>query len=184
MNLWFRLFLLIVSFIFRRHRIALPEGCSSRLYRVAPTDIDANLHMTNGRYPCFVDLSRLDFLVRTGMIRTAFKRDWRPMMLACKFRFRRELKPLQTFRVETRLRWWTDTSLVLENRFISQARDGSDILAAVSLERTAFYARKDKSFVPVEELFAAMELPRLSAPLPTPEILAFMQAEDEMRKAS
>lgn len=162
----------------------MPDGFSARDYRVLPTDIDANLHMTNGRYPCFVDLSRLDFLLRTGMIRAAFARDWRPMMLACKYRFRRELKPLRKFRVETRLRWWSDTNLVLENRFLTRARDGSEILAAVSLERTAFYARRDKSFVPVAELFAAMGLAELAPPSPSAEIIAFMQAEDELRKAN
>ena len=183
MNLWLRLFALIFSFPFRP-RIQLPEGFSRRAFRVLPSDIDANLHMTNGRYPCFVDLTRLDFFVRTGMIQTAFRRDWRPMMLASKFRFRRELKPFRKFRVETRLRWWDGTNLVFESRFLARARDRSEILAAISLERTCFYARKDKSFVPVEDLFSAMGRPGLAPPPASAEILAFMQAEEEMRRAN
>jgi acyl-CoA thioesterase FadM len=183
MNLWLRLIALIVSFAFRP-RIALPEGFSSRVHRVLPSDIDANLHMTNSRYACFADLSRLDLFVRSGMIRAAFARDWRPMMLASKIRFRRELKPLRRFRVETRLRWWNDASLVFEHRFVTCARDGSEILAAVSLERTCFYARNDKSFAPIHELLKAMGLSDTTPPAATPEIFAFMQAEDEMRRAA
>ena len=183
MNLWFRLLFLVLSFAWRR-KIAPPGEGSSLRYRVLPSDIDLNLHMTNSRYACFADLSRLDLFVRSGMIQAAFRRDWRPMMLASKIRFRRELKTFRRFRVETKIRWWSGTSIVYEHRFLTRARDGSDILAAIALERGGFYARKEKSFVQAQDLFAAMGLPPVAAPEPTPEILAFMQAEEELRLAT
>ncbi len=183
MNLWLRLLLLILSFAWRP-KIVVPQEGVSLAYRVAPSDIDLNLHMTNSRYACFADLSRLDLFVRSNMIQTAFRRDWRPMMLASKIRFRRELKTFRRFRVETKIRWWSGTSLVYEHRFLTRGRDGSEILAAIALERGGFYARKDKSFVQVADLFAAMGLPACEPPAATPEILAFMQAEEEMRRAS
>ena len=183
MNLWFRLLFLVLSFAWRRKIVPPGEG-SSLSFRVLPSDIDLNRHMTNSRYACFADLSRLDLFVRSGMIQTAFRRDWRPMMLASKIRFRRELKTFRRFRVETKIRWWSGASLVYEHRFVTRGRDGSDILAAIALERGGFYARKDKSFVQVEDLFAAMGLPACEPPEATPEILAFMQAEEEMRRAT
>jgi acyl-CoA thioesterase FadM len=183
MNLWLRLLLLIVSFAFRP-RIAPPDGFASLGYRVLPTDLDLNLHMTNSRYACFADLSRLDLFVRSGMIQTAFRRDWRPMMLASKIRFRRELKPFRRFRVETRIRWWSGTSIVYEHRFVTRGRDGAEILAAIALERGGFYARKEKAFVAVDDLFVAMGLPKSEPPAASAEIVAFMQAEEEMRRAA
>jgi hypothetical protein len=94
------------------------------------------------------------------------------------------LKPFRAFRVETRLRWWNETSAIFELRFMTRGRDGKDILAAVSLERLAVYARKEKRFVQVSEMFAAMGLAPVEPPAPTPEILAFALTEEEMRRAA
>ena len=182
MTLWLRLILLILSLPFQS-RITPSEGVSQRR-RVLPTDIDLNFHMTNSRYASLADLARLALMVRSGILKAAFRNDWRPMLLTSKTRFRRELKPFRLFRVETRLRWWNDTSAIFELRFTTRGRDGADILAAVSLERLAVYSRKDKRFVQVAELFAAMGVTPVEPPAPTAEILAFAQAEEEMRRAS
>ncbi len=182
MNLWLRLILFLLALPFRP-RLALPDCVSRRSYFVLPSDIDLNLHMTNSRYPAFADIARLDLFIRTGMMRAALARGWRPMLMASKIRFRRELKTFRRFRVETRVRWWSDTAGIFEDRFITQARDGSEIVAAVMLSRGCFYAPKEKRFVPFAELLGALGLPEVAPPEPTPEILAFMQAEEELRLA-
>ncbi|MFT4098748.1 MAG: thioesterase family protein [Rhodoblastus sp.] len=183
MNLWLRLILFLIGLPFRP-KLALPDPVSIRRYRVLPSDLDINLHMTNSRYPAFADIQQLDLFIRTGMMRAAIARGWRPMLLASKIRFRRELKAFRKFRVETRIRWWSDTSGIFEHRFITRGRDGSDIVAAVMLAKGCFYAPKDKRFVPFAEMLAALGLPLRDPPEPTPEILAFMQADEELRLAT
>ncbi len=183
MNLWLRLILFFVALPFRP-RLALLDCVSVRNYRVLPSDLDINMHMTNSRYPAFADIQQLDLFIRTGMLRAAIARGWRPMLLASKIRFRRELKAFRTFRVETRIRWWSETNGIFEHRFITRGRDGSDIVAAVMLAKGCFYAPKEKRFVAFAEMLAALGLPRRDPPQPTPEVLAFMQAEEELRLAT
>lgn len=182
MTLWLRLLLLVLTLPFQS-RVRASEGVSQRR-RVLPSDVDLNFHMTNSRYASFADLARLGLMVRTGLLTTAFRNGWRPMLMASKIRFRRELKPFQSFRVESRLRWWNETSAIFEIRFVGRARDGGDMLAANLLERGVFYCRKDKRFVPVTEVLAAMGAAPGEPPEPTPEIAAFARAEEEMRKAA
>ena len=182
MTLWLRLlwFILVTPF---QSRVTPSQGVSQRR-RVLPSDLDLNFHMTNSRYASLADLARLGLIVRTGFLATAFRNDWRPMLLASKIRYRRELKPLRAFRVEHRLRWWNETSAVFEVRFVARGRDGGDVLCAVSLERGGVYLRKEKRFVTVAEMFAALGLAPVEAPEATPEILAFVAAEEEMRRAA
>lgn len=182
MTLWLRLIWLVLTLPF--HSKVTPSQGVAQRHRVLPTDIDLNFHMTNSRYASFADLARLELMVRSGILRAAFVNDWRPMLLTSKMRFRRELKPLRLFRVETRLRWWNETSAIFELRFLARGSGGDDVLAAISLERAAMYSRKDKRFVTVSEMFAAMGVAPTDPPAPTPEILAFAQAEEEMRKAA
>ena len=182
MTLWLRLIWLVLTLPFQS-KVTPSEGLARR-HRVLPTDIDLNFHMTNSRYGSFADLARLAMMARSGILRAAFVNDWRPMLLASKIRFRRELKPLRVFRVETRLRWWNETSAIFEMRFLTRGQDGEDILAAISLERAGLYSRKEKRFVTVSEMFAAMGVAPAAPPAPSPEILAFAQAEEEMRKAA
>ncbi|MCC8539413.1 thioesterase family protein, partial [Xanthomonas codiaei] len=66
MNLWFRLLALLAMSWFRP-KLQAPFGVSQLRFRVLPTDIDTNLHMTNGRYWTIFDLGRLDLVMRTGL---------------------------------------------------------------------------------------------------------------------
>ncbi len=182
MTLWLRLIRLVLTLPFQT-KVTPMQGVARR-HRVLATDIDLNFHMTNSRYASFADLARISLMVRTGLLRAAFVNGWRPMLLASKTRFRRELKPFRKFRVETRLRWWNETSAFFEMRFVTHGRDGEEILAAISLERAALYSRRERRFVAVSELLTAMGLTPTDPPAPTSEILAFAQAEEEMRKAA
>lgn len=179
MTLWLRLLILILTAPFKP-RVTLSQGVVQRR-RVLPSDIDLNFHMTNSRYASLADLARLGLMIRSGLLRAAIKNDWRPMLVASKIRYRREIKLLRAIRVEMRLRWWNEASAVFEVRFITRGRDG-DILAAIALERGGIYSRREKRFVPVEALFDALGLERVAPPEATPDILAFVAAEDQMRR--
>ena len=101
--------------------------------RVAPGDLDFNLHMNNGRYLALMDLGRLDLAVRAGLYRPARQGHWRPVLGSATIRFRRSLRPLQRFELRTRLLCWDHRWLVFEQRFEA---DGE--LYAVALARGLF----------------------------------------------
>ncbi|WP_375731226.1 thioesterase family protein, partial [Azospirillum sp. B506] len=69
MNLIFRLLAVAVAAIYsawRGRRTGLLEPSTLR-FRVWPTDLDLNLHMTNARYFSVMDLGRTDLAIRVGL---------------------------------------------------------------------------------------------------------------------
>ncbi|MCC0003866.1 MAG: thioesterase family protein [Methylobacteriaceae bacterium] len=182
MNLWLRL--ICSSSPCPSGRNSRCRIASARAYRVLPSDLDINMHMTNSRYPASptwrssISSSARACCARRSRARLAAD------AAASKIRFRRELKAFRNFRVETRIRWWNETNGIFEHRFITRGRDGSDIVAAVMLAKGCFYAPKEKRFVAFAELLAALGLPAIDPPEPTSEIVAFMQAEEELRLAT
>lgn len=181
MNLWLRLLHLLVTALFRP-KLGVTD-VSRLAFRVWPHDLDTSLHMNNGRYWTIMDLGRADFMVRTGLWRVVLKNGWLPVVSAAKIRFRRELRLFKPFTLETRIVTWSDTSIVLEHRLIDRSRTSAGIVNAVALVRTGLYDRKAKSFVPVDQLFAVVG-DLIPAPEPTPDVAAFLAAEEAMKKAA
>ena len=183
MNLWLRLLSLVVA-SFLRPRLDPLADASCLDFRVWPHDLDVSMHMNNGRYWSLMDLGRVDLLIRSGLWRSIVRNRWAPIVNAAKIRFRRELRLFRGFRIETRIVAWTETFVVMEHRVLTIGRSGRDILAAIALARTGLYDRKAKSFVPVERLFAEIGLTMTRSPDPTPEVAAFLAAEDALKQAA
>lgn len=175
MNLWLRLIWLLLS---SRLRPALraPSGVSDLWFRVWPNDVDLSMHMNNGRYWTLMDLGRMDLILRTGLWRTVLAKRWTPVVNAGKIRFRRELRPLARFRLTTGIVAWTDTHMVIEHRFLSE----SGAVAAIALVRAAFYDRSARGFVPVREILAGSG-DVVESPPPSPEVAAFLAAEEALK---
>ncbi len=96
---------------------------SSRLrMRVWPSDLDANLHMNNGRFFSVADLGRLDHGLRSGLWREAFRRGWRPMAGDSNARFSASLAPFAAYELHTRLLGWDDKWFFVEHRFVRGSR--------------------------------------------------------------
>jgi hypothetical protein len=68
LNLWFRLILLLLMTPWRP-KLEGPLDVSRLRFTVLPNDLDASLHMNNGRYWTLMDLGRMDLLLRTGLWR-------------------------------------------------------------------------------------------------------------------
>ena len=183
MNLWFRLLHLIVLSFFRP-RLDPTADASCLSFRVWPHDLDVSMHMNNGRYWSLMDLGRVDLLIRSGLWRAIVRNRWAPIVNAAKIRFRRELRLFRRFRIETRIVAWTETFVVMEHRVLTIGKGGRDILSAIALARTGLYDRKTKSFVPVERLFAEIGLAAMQSPDPSPDVAAFLAAEDALRQAA
>lgn len=179
MNLWFRVLWLFMTAPFRP-KVEPPFGVSRLRYRVWPLDLDTNLHMNNGRYLTIADQGRADLLLRSGLWRAVLRHGWMPMLSGSTVRYRRELKPFQSFRLETRIVFWNERNFVMEHRFLT-GDEGKGNLAAIALVRGGLYDRKARTFVPARVIFreAGYEGP---SPDATPEVAAFMLAEDELKR--
>lgn len=181
MNLWLRLIWLLASFSFRR-RLIPPLDVSLLHFRVWPHDLDTSLHMNNGRYWTLMDLGRTDLMLRSGLWRAVLRHKWTPVVSAAKIRFRRELKLFTPFRLETRIMCWAESWLVMEHRMISDGGKG-EITNAVALVRVGLYDRKARTFVATQRIFDEIGVLAIS-PEPTPEVAAFLAAEEAMKQAA
>jgi acyl-CoA thioesterase FadM len=180
-NLWLRLIWLIASARFRG-ALAAPFAVSHVSFRVWFHDLDTSLHMNNGRYWTLMDLGRTDLMLRGGLWRAWLKHGWMPVISAGKIRFRRELRLLKPFTLETRVLCWAETWLVIEHRLVSKDAKGQDITNAIALVRAGLYDRKAREFVPIQRMMDEMGVVAES-PAPGPEVAAFLDAEDAMKRA-
>src|SRR5262249_40783260 len=100
MNLWLRLLALL---LFRnRQRVSVLDTTRVRV-RVWPNDLDLNRHVNNGRYVSIADLGRIDFFLRTGLLRVALRRRAVPVVGDVLAKFRRDLRVFQTVEIYSRL---------------------------------------------------------------------------------
>ncbi len=120
MNLWFRLIWVALRALLGR-RIGLLDTSSITL-RVLPNDLDFNGHVNNGRYLTLADLGRIDYMLRSGGLRVAMKHRAIPIVADAFAKFRRDLKPFQRFRIDTRVIGWDDKWTFLEHRFMAGGR--------------------------------------------------------------
>ena len=173
MNLWLRLLWLFFT-AHTRGPLALPQQMSLLNFRVWPHDLDLAAHMNNGRYLTLMDLGRLDVLVRSGLWRALVKHKWTPIASAVSIRYRRELRPFQKFRLETRLATWDSTLVVMEQTFVivGGARDGQ--VAASALFKGGLYDRKARAFVPIAQLMETIGV-SAESPRPSDDIAAFLR---------
>jgi acyl-CoA thioesterase FadM len=181
MNLWFRLIWLLLT-ARRRSALSLPNDFSVLSFRVWPHDLDISFHMNNGRYLTLMDLGRLDLMVRSGLWRHVLRHRWTPIASAITVRFQRELRPFQKFRIETRLLCWGATLVVMEQTFVIDGgpRDGQ--AAARALFKGGLYDRKEKKFVEISTLMGLLGVSEISPPA-TPEVEAFLHADDQLKQA-
>ena len=182
MNLWFRLIWLLLTSPFGPR--LKPLGDPSALgFRVWPHDLDTSLHMNNGRYWSLMDLGRTDLMLRSGLWRAVLRHRWVPVVNAGMIRFRRELRPFQSFRIETAILCWTDSWLVIQHRVLTRGRDGAEVVAAHALVRAALCDRAGRAYVPVARLMAEIGTSQAS-PQPGPEVEAFLASEAAMRESA
>lgn len=179
MNLWLRLLWMLLT-AGRRGTIAPVGGVSKLHFRVWPHDLDLSAHMNNGRYLTLMDLGRTDWMIATGLWKGVMRHRWTPILSAAKVRYRRELRLFRTFRLETRLVWWGENSVVMEQRFLTKNRRGAEVISAQALVRAGLYDRKAKAFVPVTRLMAEIGL-EAQSPEPTPDVRAFIDAEEALK---
>ncbi len=173
MTLYFRLFLVALAALFGRRLGFLEE---SRLrFRVWPLDLDPNLHMNNARYLSVMDLGRVDLLLRNGIWRTMMKKRWQAVLGATNIRYKKPLKPFQSFEVITRVLCWDDKRFYLEQRVESHGK-----VAAVALMQGVFLDRRGRVSPRKVAIAAGSDMP---SP-PEPEIVRAWRENDVLSVAA
>lgn len=120
MNLWLRLILMLLT-VWRRRRVSILEASSLRM-TVMPNDLDFNGHVNNGRFLTLADVGRMDFVLRSGAARVAFRMRALPIVGDSLAKFRRDLKLFERFEIQTRLLGWDDKWTFMEHRFLRHGR--------------------------------------------------------------
>lgn len=143
MNLLFRLFWMMVT-ANRRSRCAMTEETRLR-FRVMPTDLDVNMHLTNSRYFSFMDLSRVDHMIRNGAWKHIRANKLMPVLGSGSIRFRRAVPPFQRIDVTTRVVGVDEKWVYLEHKIV----DG-DTVYSVAILKAAFIDKRGR--VPIERL--------------------------------
>ncbi|KAJ1570046.1 hypothetical protein HK096_004459, partial [Nowakowskiella sp. JEL0078] len=97
-------------------------------FRVWFDDLDYNLHMNNSRYPYRLDLVRSQYGVQFfhSSARDVKLEEFYIANGGTTFFFRREIRPLQYFRVQTRLLSWNTKWIFAEHRFLIRGVDKGD----------------------------------------------------------
>lgn len=157
MNLWFRLLLMMIRRPWRKPVTGLETTVITM--RVWPLDLDFNRHVTNGRYFTLADVGRMDFVLRSGAFRAAFRHKAIPVVGDVSGKFRRELKLFQRFEVHTRMLGWDEKWSFVEHRFWKDGR-----IIAVVVMRGLFRSRSGT--VTPSELAKTLGLEEESPPLP------------------
>jgi acyl-CoA thioesterase FadM len=171
MNLIFRLIRIVIAALLRP-RLTLLDT-SEVTMRVWPNDLDLNLHMNNGRYFTVMDLGRIDLMIRMGVAGWMWRQKWRPVVGSETMRFKRPLKPLQSYRLKTRVLCWDERWVFLEQRFETNSGE----LIALGLVKAVLTAER-RTMRPKEAL-KIMGLLRRSPPMP-PAVKAWALAEEWM----
>ena len=161
MNLWFRL-LKIMIFGLLGKPVPWDEP-TQVFFRVWPTDLDINLHMTNSRYLAMMDLGRVNMLLRTGLWRWIRREKYAPVIAGAMVRFRRPVEPFAPIALKTRFLGWDTKWLFIEHRM---ERRGE--LVCLAVVKAAFVAKTG----PVLPAIIAQQLGHSGEQKPLPEWIA------------
>lgn len=116
MNLYLRMiyvFLLSLS----RPRLPVGEVSSELNLIVLPNDLDVNLHVNNGRYLTYCDLSRVDMFIRTGLLKVMRMHGWIPIIAEHTMNYRKSLKVFNRFKASMDLVRWDEKYFYMAHRF-------------------------------------------------------------------
>lgn len=155
MNLYIRFFFTLICALFRPKLNGVMEASTVR-FRVLPTDLDLNAHMNNGRYLTIMDIGRIDFIVRNGILKFAWKNKQSPIQGSAIIRYRLPLQLFQTYDVTTRIVCWDDKWAYMEQRFTFAKGRRAGSVAAVAVVKGGFYDRRRKVMASTDTLAKAI----------------------------
>jgi acyl-CoA thioesterase FadM len=152
-------------------------GDEGRLsFRCLPTDIDFNRHLNNARYMMLADVGRIDIFFRTGLIAKARENGWAPMLGGLQIVFVREIRLWRKFDVVSTVETWDGTQIIGRHKFVLDSGE----TAAVILTAAGIYDRRNRRFIDIDDLFAALGYSATPRP-PTEVERVFMASHTGLR---
>lgn len=91
-------------------------------HRVWPRYIDLNRHMNQAAYPEVMELARWDWIIRSGILAELVRARVSAVVASQSIVYRRELRPLQRFVVDTRVVGMRHRAIQLEQVFLVGTR--------------------------------------------------------------
>lgn len=131
MRLRLRLLITLIRALFFGKRIHTSDVSVIKI-RVWFNDVDIS-QVTNDRYVAFMDLGRMDFAVRVGLLRTMIRKGWDPRARLATIRNRHPLKLLQRFELHTSLVHWDESWFWFKQEFVFNGRTTSIAYSKVGL---------------------------------------------------
>jgi len=151
-------------------------------FRVMPWDCDLNLHLTNTRYPAWLDIARTDFFVRTGTVPLFIKSGWRSVLASQTLTFIREIKPFAPVDIESRVLHWDKKYFYMEHRFLVDGKLHASCLARIAVLHKGKLRSLGSMLQAVADYYHEPELDNVAPPAP-PEVLAKISLLNAKRAA-
>ena len=136
MNLYFRLLWIIVRSFFKP-RIDFADKITLTLH-ILPNDLDINLHLNNGRYLTLLDLGSIDFFLRSGVLKRAIRKGFRPMLGGLIVTYRKGLSLFERCTLTMQLEAWDERW----NYFRFEFKNSDGHLSAAGYIKGAFVSKK------------------------------------------
>jgi acyl-CoA thioesterase FadM len=142
---------LIVRFILTmlraRFRSTIGPTDESRVrFTALPHDCDLNFHLNAGRFVSFMDVARIELIVRLRFFGPMLRRGWRPVMGGAVVRFRRSVLPFHRFDIRSRVIGWDERWIYVEHIV-----EENGVFCAIGHMRTVIRG-KDGTIAPAQVL--------------------------------
>ena len=148
-----------------------PLALTSYKFRVMPWDMDLNMHLTNTRYPSFIDVGRVQWFAEIGLLPLIFKEGWRTVVASQTVTFVREIKPFTEVDIESRVLYWDRKYMYSEHRFLVDGKLHCKALGRIALVRGG-RVRSFSSLLQSLDKHHQREVQEYIPPEPTPEVQA------------
>jgi acyl-CoA thioesterase FadM len=153
-----------------RSRIGALEESVTR-FTVLPHDCDLNLHLNAGRFVSFMDIARVELIVRLRLLGKMLKRGWRPVIGGCIVRYRRSILPFERFEIRTRVVGWDERWFYIEH-----VVEKNGTFCAIGHMRTVI--RGPNGSIPPREVLALMRLDDTTSPELPDVVREWREVED------
>jgi len=170
MNLIWRFFWVI---LFSRFSPAVNflDNCSTS-FRVLPTDCDVLLHMNNGRYFSFLDIARIDFMIRNNSFKLVRKEKMYGVVASEIIRFKRSINIFKRFEIVTRIVSWDANFFYIVHYFKTE----NELCALAGVKICFLHAKKGR--IKTKEILDIIGITH--TPNAMPEWLEMWQDTDQL----
>ncbi len=168
MNLYLRLIWLLIRLPFIKKQ-SDPFVPAQLKMRACINDLDLNMHVNNGRYLTLMDLGRIYYMAKTGVLKQIVKRGWMPMLGSTKVNFIRPLGAFNRFIMTCQLLYWDEKWVYVEQKIYKKNQ-----LCVIALFKILFVGKQGK--IPSEDLMALFRTTLERPPMPE-HLAAWLEAE-------